>query len=153
MLDRLGGIGWLVNGKTVAIKINVTGAPTTRFDNRPAGRTHWTHPRTVGAVIHLLDNARAIRIRVLEGAMSWPDSLEEFMLKAGWDPQLLRDAAPRVELVNTNLPSKGRKPYTRFVPPKGGHFFTSYDPNPTYDECIFVSMAKVKEHAIAVRFR
>lgn len=150
MFDQLGGLGSLVKGKTVAIKINLTGGPGTRFENRPAGRTHWTHPRTVGAVIHLLDKAGARRIRVLEGAMSWPDSLEEFMFKAGWDPKLLLGAAPRVELVNTNLPFQGRKPYTRFTPPNGGHLFPSYDLNTAYDECdVFVSMAKVKEHAIA----
>jgi len=150
MFDQLGGIGSLVKGKTVAIKINMTGGPTTRFDDRPAGRTHWSHPRTVGAVIHLLDRAGARRVRVLEGAMSWPDSLEEFMLKAGWDPNLLLSAAPHVELINTNLPYKGGKPYTRFHPPNGGHLFPAYDLNTAYDECdVFVSMAKVKEHAIA----
>ncbi len=65
MFDQLGGLGSLVKGKTVAIKINLTGGPGTRFDDRPAGRTHWSHPRTVGAVIHLLDKAGARRIRVL----------------------------------------------------------------------------------------
>jgi uncharacterized protein (DUF362 family) len=149
MFDQIGGLGF-VSGKTVAIKINMTGGPTTRFDNRPAGRTHWSHPRTVGAVIHLLEQAGARRIRVLEGAMSWPDSLEEFMLKAAWDPRPLLGAARRVEFVNTNLPYRGHKPYTRFTPPNGGHLFPSYDLNTAYDECdVFVSMAKVKEHAIA----
>ena len=68
MLDQLGGLGRLVKGKTVAIKINLTGGPNTRLGYLPAGRTYWTHPQTVGAMIHLLDKAGARRIRVLEGA-------------------------------------------------------------------------------------
>ena len=150
MFDQLGGLGRLVKGKTVAIKINLTGGGNQRFDYLSSGRTHWSHPRTVGAVIHLLDKAGAKRIRVLEGAMSWPDSLEEFMLKTGWDPNLLLGAAPRVELFNTNLPFPGAKPYTRFPVPKGGHLFAAYDLNTAYAECdVLVSMNKIKEHSTA----
>jgi uncharacterized protein (DUF362 family) len=150
MFDQLGGLGRLVKGKTVTIKINLTGNETTRQDNLPAGRTIWTNPRTVGAVIHLLDKAGARRIRVVEGAFIWPASLQEFMLKAGWDPNLLLHAAPRVELVNTNLPYKGRKPYTRFPVPNGGHLFPAYDLSTAYAETdVMISMAKMKEHLTA----
>lgn len=150
MFDQIGGIGGLVKGKTVNIKINLTGSDTTRQDCLAAGRTHWTHPRTVGAVIHLLDKAGARRIRVVEGAMAWPGSLEEFMYKAGWDPNLLLGAAPRVEMVNTNMPYKGRKPYTRFPVPRGGLLFPAWDVSTAYAEAdVLVSMAKVKEHGAA----
>ena len=150
MFDQLGGIGGLVKGKTVTIKINLSGVETTRQDHLPAGRTFWTHPRTVGAVIHLLDKAGARRIRVVEGAWIWPASLEEFMLKAGWDPGLLLGAAHRVELINTNLPYKGSKPYSRFAVPHGGHMFPAYDLSTAYAESdVFVSMSKVKEHGAA----
>jgi uncharacterized protein (DUF362 family) len=150
MFDQLGGLGRLVKGKTVAIKINLTGSGAGRMEDIPAGRAFWTHPRTVGAVIHLLDKAGARRIRVVEGAMSWGASLEEFMLKTNWDPKLLLDAAPRVELINTNLPFPGKKPYSRFAVPNGGHLFASYDLNTAYDECdVLVSMNKIKEHAAA----
>ena len=97
MFDQLGGLGRIVKGKTVTIKINLTGVENARQDYLPQGRTIWTHPRTVGTVIHLLDKAGARRIRVVEGAWMWPASLEEFMWKAGWDPELLLGAAPRVE--------------------------------------------------------
>jgi uncharacterized protein (DUF362 family) len=150
MFDQLGGIGGLVRGKTVTIKINLTGTETARQDQLPAGRTFWSHPRTVGAVIHLLDKAGARRIRVVEGAWIWPASLEEFMLKAGWDPALLLGAAPRVELVNTNLPYKGNKPYSRFPVPGGGHIFPAYDLSTAYAESdVLVSMSKIKEHGVA----
>lgn len=150
MFDQLGGMGRLVKGKTVTIKINLTGGETTRQDYLPQGRTCWTHPRTVGGVIHLLDKAGARRIRVVEGAWVWPASLEEFMLKAGWDPNLLLQAAPRVELLNTNMPYKGKKPYTRFPVPHGGHLFPAYDLSTAYAESdVLVSMNKLKEHATA----
>jgi uncharacterized protein (DUF362 family) len=150
MFDQLGGMGRLVKGKTVTIKINLTGGETTRFEHLPAGRTIWSHPRTVGGVIHLLDKAGARRIRVAEGAWAWPASLEEFMLKAGWDPDLLLHAAPRVELINTNLPYKGSKPYTRFPVPNGGLLFPAYDLSTAYAESdVLVSMGKLKEHGTA----
>ncbi|MGD0365509.1 MAG: DUF362 domain-containing protein [Bryobacteraceae bacterium] len=150
MFDQLGGMGRLVKGKTVSIKINLTGGETTRLDHLPQGRTFWTHPRTVGAVIHLLDRAGARRIRVVEGAWAWPASLEEFMLKAGWDPDLVLGAAPRVELINTNMPYKGKTPYTRFQVPRGGHLFPAFDLSTAYAESdVLISMAKIKEHATA----
>ncbi len=150
MFDQLGGIGRIVKGKTVTIKINLTGGETTRLDHLPMGRSCWSHPRTVGGVIHLLDKAGARRIRVVEGAWVWPASLEEFMLKAGWDPNLLLQAAPRVELVNTNLPYKGSKPYSRFPVPHGGHLFPAYDLSTAFAESdVLVSMAKLKEHLTA----
>jgi uncharacterized protein (DUF362 family) len=150
MFDQLGGLGRLVKGKTVAIKINLTGSDSRRFDYVSAGRAFWTHPRTVGGIIHLLEKAGARRVRVLEGAMSWGGSLEEFMYKANWDPKLLLGAAQNVELFNTNLPFPGKKPYTRFPVPKGGHLFPAYDLSTAYSECdVLISMAKVKEHATA----
>jgi uncharacterized protein (DUF362 family) len=150
MFDQLGGLGRIVKGKTVTIKINLTGTETDRQDYLPQGRTFWTHPRTVGGVIHLLDRAGARRIRVVEGAWMWPASLEEFMLKAGWDPNLLLGAAPHVELVNTNLPYKGTKPYTRFAVPHGGLLFPAYDLSTAYAESdVLISMNKIKEHGTA----
>ncbi len=150
MFDQLGGLGRLVKGKTVTIKINLTGGETTRQDYLPQGRTMWTHPRTVGGIIHLLDKAGARRIRVVESAWMWAASLEEFMLKAGWDPNLLRSAAPRVELVNTNVAYKGSKPYTRFTVPQGGHLFPAYDLSTAFAESdVLISMNKMKEHGTA----
>jgi len=150
LFDQLGGLERLVKGKTVTIKINMTGEADARLENFSAGRTTWTHPRSVGTVIHLLDKAGARRIRVVEGAWAWAASLEEFMYKANWDPKLLLGAAPRVELVNTNLPYRGKKPYTRFPVPNGGHLFPAYDLSTAYAESdVLVSLAKLKMHDTA----
>jgi uncharacterized protein (DUF362 family) len=150
MFDQLGGLGRLVKGKTVVLKINLTGEAYYRLGFVPAGRAHWNEPGSIAATVHLLDKAGARRIRVVEGAYAWPDSLEEFMYTAGWDPGVILKAAPRVELLNTNLPYKGNKPYTRFPVPNGGHLFPAYDLSTAYAECdVLVSMAKIKEHATA----
>ncbi len=40
LFDRIGGLGRIVKGKTVAVKINLTGAPTYRLGHLPLGDTH-----------------------------------------------------------------------------------------------------------------
>jgi uncharacterized protein (DUF362 family) len=150
LFDQLGGIGRLVKGKTVTIKINLTGQAGMRLEHIAAGRSTWTHPRSVGAIVHLLHKAGARRIRVVEGAWVWPASLEEFMYLANWDARLVMGAAPRVELVNTNLPYRGKRPYTRFAVPNGGHLFPAFDLSTAYAESdVLVSLAKLKQHDTA----
>ena len=56
-------------------------------------------------------------------------------------------AAPNVEFENTNWLGGGRR-YSRVKPPKGGYIFPYYELNHSYEDCdVFVSIAKLKEHA------
>jgi len=147
MFDQLGGLDRLVNGKTVSVKINLTGGPQIRLRDLPQGQTYWVHPQVVGALVHLLGNAGARRIRVLESSGAPP--LAEYLSQAGWKTSDLTSAASGVELVNTNYPGAGEK-YTRLWVPGGGMMFKGYDVNPAYEECdVFVSLAKLKEHQTA----
>jgi uncharacterized protein (DUF362 family) len=149
LFDQLGGLERLVRGKTVAIKLNLTGLATGRLGYTPPGVTHWVHPQVVGATVHLLGKAGAQRIRLLESPMSTAEPLEEFMLQANWEPRDFLNAAPRVEFENTNYLGKGRK-YSRFWVPGGGLLFKGYDLNHSYEDCdVFVSLAKLKEHLTA----
>src|SRR5579864_6148172 len=59
MFDQLGGLDRLVRGKTVTIKLNMTGSPALRIEGRPPGVTHYVHPRLVGATAHLMGRAGA----------------------------------------------------------------------------------------------
>lgn len=59
MFCQLGGFDSIVEGKTVAVKINMTGAPTYRLGYHPVENTHCTHPRVIGAAVHLLGRASA----------------------------------------------------------------------------------------------
>jgi len=149
LFDQLGGLGRLVKGKTVAIKLNLTGSPTYRLGHRPLGMAQWVHENVVGMVVHLLGKAGARRIRLLESPWSTAEPLEEYMLAANWDPQALANAAPCVEFENTNYLGR-RKAYVRFPVPGGGSIYPAYDLSPAYQECdVFVSLAKLKEHATA----
>ena len=102
MFDQLGGLGRLVSGKTVGIKINLTGDPSYRLGYAPLGDTHYTHPQVIAATVHLLGRAGARRIRLLESPWATADPVEEVVLRANWEPRDILGAAPHVEFENTN---------------------------------------------------
>src|SRR4249919_3335562 len=77
MFDQLGGLDRIVRGKTVTIKLNLTGSPGLRFEGRPLGVTHYTHPKVVGATAHLMGKAGAKRIRFVESGWALGGPLEE----------------------------------------------------------------------------
>jgi uncharacterized protein (DUF362 family) len=147
MFDQLGGLKKLVSGRTVAIKINLTGSPTYRVGYLPLGDTHFTNPHLIAATIHLMGKAGARRIRVLESPWSSAYPLQETMYQADWNPQEMQSAASGVEFENTNFRGQGKK-YYRFTPPLGGFLFPAYELNHSYRDCdVFVSIAKLKQHA------
>jgi uncharacterized protein (DUF362 family) len=149
MFDQLGGLGRLVKGKTVAIKINLTGAPTYRLGYLPLEDTHYSNPHALAAVAHLIGKAGARRIRILESPWSTADPMEEFVIKANWEPRDILGAAPNVEFENTNYLGRAGK-YSRLVVPYGGYIYPAFDLNHSYEDCdVFVSLAKMKEHATA----
>ena len=150
MFDQLGGLRKLVSGKTVAIKINVTGSSTQRFNGMAQGQTYWVHPQVVSATVHLLGQAGARRIRLLESpTSSRVHTLEEFISQAGWQLSHFTSAASGVEFENTNFAGPSKK-YTRLWVSGGGLLFKAYDLNRSYEDCdVFVSLAKLKEHSTA----
>ena len=146
MFDQLGGLGRLVKGKTVTIKLNLTGSPALRVMGKPLGSTHYTHPRTVEALVHLLNRGGARRIRLVESCWATGGPLEEYLLDSGWSVRRLQSAAPALELENTNALGSG-KSYSRLKVP-GGYLFPAFDLNHAYEATdVFVTMAKLKEHA------
>jgi uncharacterized protein (DUF362 family) len=149
MFDQIGGLGRLVKGKTVAIKVNLTGGPESRLGFLPIGLTTWTHPAVIGATIHLLGRAGAHRIRLVESPWKSAEPLEEHMIGAGWDLSQFTRSAQRVEFENTNFLGFGKQ-YVRFPVPHGGHLFPAFDLNHAYSDCdVFVSIGKLKEHLTA----
>jgi uncharacterized protein (DUF362 family) len=149
MFDQLGGLQKLVSGKTVAIKLNLTGSANEHFHGMPLEMTHWVHPQVIGATVHLLGQAGAHRIRLLESPWSTAEPVQDFMRQAGWNPGDFMRAAATVEFENTNYLGEGKK-YSRFMVPDGGLMYRGYDLNHSYADCdVFVSLAKLKEHATA----
>lgn len=147
MFDKLGGLGRLVKGKTVAIKLNFNGGATVRLGHYPLGDTHWPNPDLIAATMHLMARAGVYRVRLVEGAAApRTDPFEEHMMDANWDPQQFLRAAPRVEFENTNYTNAARK-FTRLPVPGGGLLYPAYDVNHSYADCdVFVSIAKYKDH-------
>jgi uncharacterized protein (DUF362 family) len=149
MFDQLGGLGRLVKGKTVAIKINLTGAPTYRIGHLPLEDTHYTNQHVIAATVHLMGKAGARRIRLLESPWSTADPVEEYIFQANWEPRDILSAAANVEFENTNYLGRARK-YSRMAVPYGGYIYPAFDLNHSYEDCdVFVSLAKMKEHATA----
>ncbi len=147
MFDQLGGAGRLVKNKTVTIKMNLTGSPSQKFQGRALGVTHYTHPATVMAMVRVLDEAGAKRIRLVESAWASSGPLEEYLLDAGWNVRALQSVSKKVEFENTNALGLGKK-YTRLKVANGGHVFPWFDLNHSYEDTdVFVSMAKLKNHA------
>ena len=99
MFDQLGGLEGLVRGKTVAVKLNLTGDATDRLGYLPAEITHWVHPQVVGATVQLLGQAGARRIRIVESpTASSVRTIQEFIAPANWKPGDFISAASVVEL-------------------------------------------------------
>lgn len=146
MFDQLGGIGSLVKGKTVALKLNLTGNPA-RFPERP-DLPYRNHPRTVLAVAHLLARAGARRIRILESFFPASQDLA-LWARYGLDVDAINNVGCKVEWENTQNLGLGKK-YARLSVPGGGYVFPAFDLNHSFADCdVFASLSKLKHHWIA----
>ena len=144
MFDQIGGLD--VRGKTVSMKVNLTGAD--HFEGYTAGDTHWVHPRVVGSVTAVLGRLGARRIRILESAGSRrPDyKLEDKLLQGGWDVNALRNAAPLVEFEDTNNLGSGKQ-YATLKVKTLPLVFPAFTLNHSYEDCDFlISLGKAKNH-------
>jgi uncharacterized protein (DUF362 family) len=145
--DLLGGIQKLVGGKTVTIKINLTGTNFSPFLGRPVGETFMTHSATVAALLALLFQAGAKRVRLVESTQSRAD-LPTTLDLAGWDVPSL-SALGKVEYENTRNLGEG-KSYAHLPVPTGGYMFSALDLNHSYaDTDVMISLAKLKRHITA----
>ncbi len=148
MADQLGGLGKLVSGKTVAVKVNLTGNVKEQAVGLPSGRTYHVHPNVVLAAATLLDRAGAKRIRFLEGTYQLAP-MEEYLQGAGWDLKALAALKAKVEYEDTRNLGSGTR-YTEVKGPGGGSLYPAYLLNHSYVDCdVYVSLAKLKNHATA----
>ncbi|HSB14914.1 MAG TPA: DUF362 domain-containing protein [Bryobacteraceae bacterium] len=140
--DQAGGLGGLVRGKTVTVKLNLTGGG--RFPGCTPGQTHWVHPKLVGACCYLFGKAGAKRVRLVEGTYEG-ESLQDKMLDGGWDVKAIQSAAPLVEFEETNTLGSGKR-YSRLRVAKP-YIFPAFDLNHTYEDTdVFVNLSKLKQH-------
>ena len=150
MFDQIGGIGNLVRGKTVAMKLNLAGAAGRgRRLGLSAGQTNWVHPNVVGALTTIFGKLGAKRIRLLESAFRKEQGppLEDTLLNDGWDVSAIKNAARVVEFEDTNGLGQGKKYSTLKVKAGRPYIFPAFDLNHSYEDCdVFVSVAKMKNH-------
>jgi len=148
-LKLTGGLKDLVEGKTVTIKVNLTGMTWEPVDGFPAQESYQTHPTSLAALAAALTEAGARRIAVVE-TLYWHGSFEEILAKAGWDVAGIQSAAAH-RITFEDIRNRGNWPsYSRFKVPWGGFIFPSFDLNQRFEKTdILVSLAKLKQHACA----
>jgi uncharacterized protein (DUF362 family) len=146
MFDQIGGIDKQVKGKTVGIKVNLTGGG--HFPGYTTGDTHWVHPRVVGAAVAAFGALGAKRVRILEGAelRKRGYKLEDKLLSGGWDVSAIRNAAPLVEFENTDALGEAKQ-YSQLKVRNKPYVFPAFQMNHSYEDVdFFVSMGKMKNH-------
>jgi uncharacterized protein (DUF362 family) len=145
IFDQIGGLGF-VKGKTVALKLNLTGN-IGRFPNR-ADLPYRNHPATVLAACQLLARAGARRLRILESFFPAGQDLA-LWARYGLDVKAIGNVGCKVEWENTQNLGAGAK-YVRMKVPFGGYVFPAYDLNHSYADCdVYASLSKLKNHWIA----
>jgi len=145
----IGGIAGLVNGKTVTIKMNLTGGPTGKIGGLPPHRTYHVHPNMVAVLCAALADAGARRMMLVEGQYS-RKTPEEVLGAADWDVAAIKAAGGhRVEFIDTR--NRARFPgYSRLPVPWGGYIFPAFDVNQAYARTdVYISLGKLKDHALA----
>jgi uncharacterized protein (DUF362 family) len=148
MMDQLGGFDTLVVGKTVGVKVNVSGGTRDPYQGLSAGRTYQVHPSVVHALAIIMDRAGAKRIRILEST-KFAAPLEQSLALAGWDINALRALKASVEFEDTRNLGSG-KHYVGVKVPWGGSLYPGYYLNHSYTDCdVFISVAKLKNHETA----
>lgn len=148
-LNAIGGLKSLVSGKTVTIKLNLTGGPQYTLGNLPSYRTYHVHPRFVAATCAALHDAGAKKIVLVESGYA-NQPLDDIMADGGWDiADINRAGGGKVSWEDTRHagPWKG---YSQFKVPWGGYLYPAFELNRRYEKTdVFMSLAKLKDHANA----
>ncbi len=149
LLDSLGGLKPLVSGKTVSIKLNLTGGPHYKLGGLVSYRTYHVHPEFVAATCAALHAAGAKEIVLLESAYQ-RKPLDQIMAEGGWDIDAInRAGGGKVSWEDTR--HKGPwKNYSQLKVPWGGFVYPAFELNQRYEKTdVFISLAKLKDHANA----
>jgi uncharacterized protein (DUF362 family) len=144
--DHIGGIGKLVGGKTVALKLNLTGNPK-NFPLTP-NLPYRTDGNTVATTVHLLAKAGAKRVRIIESFFP-AEQDPALWARYGLDVKAINNLGTKVEWENVQNLGNYKK-YVRLTVPWGGYMYPAYTINQAYTECdVYASLSKLKNHWIA----
>jgi len=148
-LASLGGLGKLVSGKTVTVKLNTTGDGRRRLRGRPASRTYQTHPAMVEVLCGLMHKAGAKRIYIVESYYRTADP-RAILASQKWDVGRIESAAGHAVAWEDTRNRGAFKDYAKLDVPFGGYVFPAYHLNRRYvDTDVLVTLAKMKNHVTA----
>lgn len=144
--NQIGGLESLVKGKTVGLKLNLTGNPA-RFPLTP-DLPYRTDGNTVATTVHLLAKAGARRVRIIESFFPATQDLA-LWARYGIDVNAINNMGVKVEWENVqNLGNY--KQYVRLKVPWGGNMYPAYYLNPAFTKVdVYASLSKLKNHWIA----
>ena len=141
--DQIGGIEKLVRGKTVALKVNLTGNPK----NWPLtpDLPYRTNGQTIASTVHLFAKAGARRVRIIESFFPAEQDLA-LWARYGIDVNAINNLGVPVDW--ENVQNRGKyKQYVRLKVPWGGYMYPAYHLNQAYTDCdVYASLAKFKNH-------
>ncbi len=143
--DQIGGIEKLVRGKTVALKVNLTGNPK-NFPLTP-NLPYRTNGESIASTVHLLAKAGAQRVRIIESFFPAEQDLA-LWARYGIDVNPINNLGVKVDWENVqNLGNY--KQYVRLKVPWGGYMYPAYHLNQAFTECdVYASLSKLKNHWI-----
>jgi uncharacterized protein (DUF362 family) len=148
MFDQLGGIRSLVNGKTVSVKVNITGGWNVNIYSLPPTETVYTHPMVVLAACSLFNDYGARRVVVCESVYASATGRSAFA-QSFYDVALFESAVPAIEWENTRNLGSGSQ-YSRINVGDGAYLYQSFQVNHRYvDTDVMVSIPKMKNHDVA----
>jgi len=143
--DQIGGINNLVRGKTVALKVNLTGNPK-NFPLTP-DLPYRTNGATIASTVHLLAQAGARRVRIIESFFP-AEQDPALWARYGIDVNAINNLGVKVDWENVQNLGK-YKQYVRLKVPWGGYMYPAYHLNQAFTECdVYASLSKLKNHWI-----
>ncbi len=144
--DQIGGIQKLVRGKTVGLKVNLTGNPA-GWPLTP-DLPYRVNGESIAATVHLLAKAGARRVRIIESFFPGDQDLG-LWARYGIDVAAINNLGVAVDWENVQNLGK-YKQYVRLKVPWGGYMYPAYHLNQAFVACdVFASLAKLKNHWIA----
>jgi uncharacterized protein (DUF362 family) len=141
--DQIGGIEKLVRGKTVALKVNLTGNPK----NWPLtpDLPYRTNGETIASTVHLFAKAGARRVRIIESFFPADQDLA-LWARYGIDVNAINNLGVPVDWENVQNLGK-YKQYARLKVPWGGYMYPAYHLNQAFTQCdVYASLSKMKNH-------
>ncbi len=148
LFDYIGGVQSLVGGKTVTVKINLTGGWNVPTYTLPVEQTVYTHPLVTLAACRLFYEYGAARTVICESLYSNDEKRTAFT-NCGYDVTLFESTVPNLLWEDTH--NKGSAAaYRSLSTGPGAYLYSSFQFNHRYvDTDVFVSIGKMKNHQIA----